>query len=93
MADSKKTLKVTVKGRVQGVFFRATTKRVADTLGVRGFVKNEPEGSVYLEVEGDDEMVNKVIDFCHHGPDGAMVENVSITLGVWVGYKSFEIRD
>ena len=93
MGDSKKTLRVMVKGKVQGVYFRATTKRVADTLGVYGFIRNEPDGNVYLEVEGDDEMVNKIIDFCHHGPDGAVVGKVSITLGNWVGYQGFDIRD
>ncbi|MDG1850558.1 MAG: acylphosphatase, partial [Gammaproteobacteria bacterium] len=46
-----KHINVTVSGRVQGVYFRATTKEVADTLGVTGFVKNQADGSVYLEAE------------------------------------------
>ena len=86
-------LRVSVSGKVQGVFFRASVKKVADVLGVRGWVRNEHNGSVSLEAEGEEEMVYKLIDFCHHGPDTAVVEKVSITLGVIVGYDSFEIRE
>ena len=86
-------LRVSVSGKVQGVFFRASVKKVADVLGVRGWVRNEHNGSVSLEAEGEEEMVYKLIDFCHHGPDNAVVEKVSITLGVIVGYDSFEIRE
>jgi acylphosphatase len=86
-------LRVSVSGKVQGVFFRASVKKVADILGVRGWVRNEYNGSVSLEAEGEEEMVHKLIDFCHHGPDTAVVEKVSITLGVVVGYDSFEIRE
>ena len=91
MSADIKNLRATVSGRVQGVFFRASVKKVADIIGVKGWVKNEPNGNVSLEAEGEDEMVNKLIDYCHHGPDNAVVEKVSITLGVVVGYDSFEI--
>ena len=93
MSTNIKTLRVVISGKVQGVFFRATTKQVADTLGLCGYVRNETNGSVVIEVEGEDEMVNKLIDFCHHGPAGAVVEKVSITLGTESGYVGFEIQD
>jgi len=48
-------LNIRVSGKVQGVFFRASTKEQADQLGVKGFVRNEPNGDVYIEVEGDEE--------------------------------------
>ena len=93
MSTDIKNLRVVVSGKVQGVFFRASVKKVADILGVKGFVRNEHNGSVFVEAEGDDEMVNKLIDYCHHGPDNAKVEKVSITLGEVVGYDSFDIQE
>ncbi len=93
MSTDIKNLRVIVSGKVQGVFFRANVKKVADILGVTGFVRNEHNGSVFVEAEGDDEMVNKLIDYCHHGPDNAKVEKVSITLGEVVGYDSFDIHE
>ena len=91
MSTSIKNLRATVSGKVQGVFFRASVKKVADVLGIKGFVKNEHNGNVSLEAEGEEEMVYKLIDYCHHGPDNAVVEKVSITLGVVVGYDAFDI--
>jgi acylphosphatase len=93
MSTEIKNLRVVVAGKVQGVAFRHHVKKVADILGVRGFIRNEHNGTVFLEAEGEDEMVNKLIDYCHHGPDTARVEKVSITLGVIVGYDSFEIQE
>ena len=93
MSTEIKNLRVTVTGKVQGVFFRTSVKKVADILGVRGFVRNEHNGSVFVEAEGEDEMVNKLIDYCHHGPENANVEKVSISLGVIVGYDSFDIQE
>ena len=91
--STTKNLRVIVTGKVQGVFFRANVKKVADIIGVRGFVRNEHNGSVYVEVEGEEEMVHKLVDYCHHGPEGAVVEKVSITMGIIVGYDSFEVQD
>ncbi len=93
MSAEIKNLRVVVNGQVQGVFFRASVKKVADIIGVRGFVRKEANGSVFVEAEGEDEMVNKLIDYCHHGPDGARVDKVSITLGEITGHDSFDIRD
>ena len=49
-----KHLDITVKGKVQGVFYRASTKAVADQLGVKGYIRNEPNGDVSIAAEGDD---------------------------------------
>jgi acylphosphatase len=89
----KKNLRVTISGKVHGVYFRKSVKMVADIIDVKGYVQNETDGTVTVVVEGDDEMVNKLIDYCHHGPEGAVVEKVSITLGTVQGYSSFEIRE
>jgi acylphosphatase len=73
-----------IEGLVQGVFFRAHTKSVADKYGVKGFVRNLPDGRVEALLEGEEERVNKVIDFCKRGPPGAIVTNIEI---IWEEYK------
>lgn len=68
-----------VTGRVQGVSFRASTCSEARRLGVVGWVRNLPDGSVELEVEGDDDRVAALLAWCEHGPPGARVATVAIT--------------
>jgi acylphosphatase len=85
-------LHVRVTGQVQGVYFRVSVQKVATTLGVNGYVKNELDGAVYAEIEGDSEMVFKLIHYCHRGPQGAVVEQVSVTEGTVAGHTRFEIR-
>ncbi len=84
---------IRVKGKVQGVYFRLTTKAVADQLGVKGFVINANDGSVYIEAEGDDFALNSLLDFCKEGPERAQVEEVDYTEVDHIrGFKNFEIR-
>lgn len=84
---------VYVRGRVQGVFFRYETKDRADGLGVKGWVRNLPDGRVEAVFEGEREAVERMIDFCRRGPMGAKVAGVEVS---WEGYKgefqSFDIR-
>ena len=87
-----KHLSISVSGKVQGVFFRATTKEVADQLGIYGFVRNERDGSVYIEAEGDEELVNKFLAWCHKGPSHAVVKNVVSEEGSIQGFTKFEVR-
>jgi acylphosphatase len=65
-----------IEGRVQGVFFRDTTRREAMRLGLAGWVKNRFDGSVEVVAEGQKEQVDKLVQWCHHGPSGARVTNV-----------------
>ncbi|HEY4497069.1 MAG TPA: acylphosphatase, partial [Candidatus Paceibacterota bacterium] len=65
-----------IYGNVQGVFFRQSAKIKADELGIKGFVKNEPDGSVYIEADGDGEAVERFIDWCRLGPDSANVDKI-----------------
>jgi len=74
-----KHIKVTVRGRVQGVWFRASTRDEAVRLGVCGFVRNEPDGDVYLEAEAEQESLNSLIDWLNHGPPLARVGGLDIT--------------
>jgi len=83
--------KITVSGKVQGVFYRASAKEKADEWGVRGFVRNEPNGDVYLEAEAPEEIVYKFIKWCNQGPMRAKVEKIDAKPGAIVGYTQFEI--
>jgi acylphosphatase len=69
---------VRVTGAVQGVFFRAWTKEQADKLGVRGWVRNCPDGSVEAHVEGDEADVQQLIQRFGDGPPSAEVSNVDV---------------
>ena len=82
---------IKIRGKVQGVSFRYTTKVVADQMGVRGIVKNEKDGSLYLEAEGDDTLLEVFLEWCHEGPDRAKIEAVEVTPGVLKNYDNFEI--
>ena len=85
-----KHLDITITGKVQGVFFRAATKAVADQLGVKGFVKNQQDGSVYIEAEGDEFSLESFLAFCNEGPDKAIVEKVDVIEGEVKNYRNFE---
>lgn len=82
-------LKIT--GKVQGVFYRQTTKEKADELGVRGTVQNMNDGSVYAEVEGEDDKVKSLIAWCWTGPSRAEVKDIEITDGDIKGYGDFKV--
>lgn len=86
-----KHLNITVKGKVQGVFFRKSTKAVADQLGVRGFVLNEPNGDVYIEAEADDTFLDMFIDWCNEGPEDAEVSSIESHEGELKNYRNFEV--
>lgn len=86
-----KHLKINIFGKVQGVFFRLSTKAIADQLRVKGFILNKSDGSVYMEAEGDDFALSEILSWCHEGPDDAEVLRVESEEGPWVGYKNFEV--
>ncbi|MBK7213097.1 MAG: acylphosphatase [Bacteroidales bacterium] len=82
--------KISVKGKVQGVGFRYHTIMKAGELGVFGFVRNESDGSVYIEAEGDEDSVRKFLEWCHEGPRWARVTNVEVNSSEPQGYSLFE---
>jgi acylphosphatase len=81
------TIHLTIKGKVQGVFFRASAKDKADEIGVRGWVKNTDDGNVEAMVNGNKEQLQKFIEWCKTGPPRAVVTDIAIT------YKEEEIFD
>ena len=70
--------RVIVHGRVQGVFFRDTTRRHAQTRGLSGWVRNRHDGTVEAVFEGEPEAVERMLRFCREGPRGAAVESVEV---------------
>ena len=87
-----KHLTIRVSGKVQGVFFRASTKQQADLLEIKGFVRNEPNGDVYIESEGEENQIQEFLKWCRRGPDRARVDNLDIREGTWKDFKEFEVR-
>ena len=76
---------VLIEGRVQGVFFRAETRTVARQHALTGWVKNLYDGSVEAVFEGEEENVEKVIQWCHKGPPHALVTNVTVNRELYHG--------
>jgi acylphosphatase len=87
----KKALQITVSGKVQGVFFRISTKAVADQIGVKGFIKNQQDGSVYIEAEAEEELLNDFLEWCKSGPDEAEVSNISVNEMSLKNFLNFNI--
>jgi len=81
-----------VSGRVQGVLFRGTCAREAQTLGVAGWVRNTQDGAVEVVAEGDEEVVAKFIDWCHKGPPSAWVTHVDVEEELPQGLQGFIVR-
>jgi acylphosphatase len=74
----KARIHILISGQVQGVFFRSNTIHVANELGVRGWIKNLPNGMVEVVAEGNKQKLDRLIEFCREGPEGAKVENIEI---------------
>jgi acylphosphatase len=86
-----KHLDIIVKGKVQGVFYRASTKAVADQLGVKGYAKNEPNGDVAIGAEADELALEMFLEWCHEGPEHAVVTSVESHEGELKNYRNFDI--
>jgi len=85
-------VRLIIEGRVQGVWFRESTRREAERLGVRGWVRNRREGTVEVLAEGPKENVRKLVDWCHHGPPSSRVMRVNETAESFQGeYGSFDV--
>jgi acylphosphatase len=83
---------VRVTGSVQGVFFRAETRDRARSLGLAGWVRNAPDGSVEAVFEGEPERVESMVDWSRRGPSGARVDDVEVAWEEPQGEEGFAIR-
>lgn len=88
----KKLFKITVHGKVQGVSYRVNTKHIADRLEIKGFVKNLPNETVYIEAEANPVVLAQFLEWCNEGSERAKVEKVEQQEGVLQNYSNFEIR-
>ena len=87
----RKNVQIKVYGKVQGVFFRKNTEIKANELYLGGWVKNEPDGSVLIEAEGDEEQVNELVEWCHEGPPFSNVTQVDLNESDLKDYRDFTI--
>lgn len=84
---------VYVSGYVQGVFFRDRTRRRANSLGLAGWVRNLPDGRVEAVFEGEEEPVNRMLEFMREGPPRAQVADVDVEYDDYTGeYDGFSVR-
>jgi acylphosphatase len=87
-----KAVQARVTGRVQGVSFRWYTQEQARSLGVAGWVRNEPDGSVLVHAEGEAEAVDALVAWCHDGPALARVAEVAVREAAPSGARGFDVR-
>ncbi len=85
MSQDKLRAHVTIEGRVQGVFFRASTRDEARKLGLNGWVRNLPNGDVEALFEGDKAAVTQMLAWCYNGPPYAVVHKVNLSYEPFVG--------
>lgn len=83
--DNQARAHLIISGRVQGVFYRMETKMAAERIGVTGWVRNKPDGTVEAVAEGDKKAIEALIDWCHQGPPASRVENIDVR---WLAYQA-----
>lgn len=88
----KKYISARIKGKVQGVSFRDAAKEYAQEQELAGLVRNEADGTVYLEAEGKPENVDALIEWLKHGPSAADVDDLTIEEGSPRGFSNFAIE-
>lgn len=87
-----KHFNIHIYGKVQGVFYRASTMETAINMHIKGFARNEKDGSVYIEAEGEEAALKKLVEWCYKGPARASVERVTIEEGDMKNYSNFVIE-
>ena len=83
---------IRIQGQVQGVGFRYSALRAAEIYHISGFVRNEPDGSVYIEAEGESFNLEMYLAWCKKGPGYGRVDKVYHTASAVQGFTKFEIR-
>jgi acylphosphatase len=79
-----KRVKLIIKGKVQGVWYRASAKEQADILNLKGWVKNNIDGSVTVVAEGEENVLKSFIEWCWQGPPASKVSDIEV---IWSAYS------
>ena len=87
-----KNYSLIIQGKVQGVFYRNFAQTKAKEIGLNGYAMNKPDGTVYIEVEGEETLLEEFIKHCAIGPAKAKVTGIEKQLGVIIGYTDFIIK-
>ena len=87
-----KHLNIKIHGKVQGVFFRASTEKTAKNMGIKGFVRNEPDGTVYIEAEAGKDTLVEFLNKIKSGPPAANVIKIEKEEGELKNYEDFTIK-
>jgi acylphosphatase len=87
-----KCIHIHIFGRVQHVGFRFVSMQMAYQRGIRGFVQNRRDGSLYIEAEGDEEQLKGFLEWCKKGPMGSTVDEVTTEEGEIRNFTSFDIK-
>jgi len=87
-----KCLQIIIRGKVQGVWFRVSTRNKAQELSVCGIVKNQLDGSVYVEAEGDENSLKHFIEWCYEGSEFSRVDTVEISEMERNFFSDFQIK-
>ena len=86
------TVHLVIKGKVQGVYYRASAKEKANELGIKGWIKNIPGGHVEVMASGSKEQLEKFIEWCRQGPKYAHVSDMIVTKGEQENFNDFSIK-
>ncbi len=86
------TVYLEITGKVQGVFFRAKAKEIAELYKISGWIMNTQDGKVVATITGENNAVEKFIQWCKHGPEKAQVKNVLVNYTVVKEFDSFEVK-
>ncbi len=86
-----KHLNIKIDGRVQGVSFRFAARKKAQSLGVKGYVKNQPDGTVFIEAEGEEKQLNEFLKWCYKGPTLAKVMDIEIQENNPKHFSTFDV--
>lgn len=87
-----RSVKINIYGKVQGVGFRYSALQKANEIGVRGFAKNRADGSVYMEVEAEPELLERFLIWCQQGPSWSRVDDFKVMDIPFNNYREFSIK-
>ena len=86
------TVHLVIKGKVQGVYYRASAREKANELGIKGWIKNTPAGDVEVMASGKKEQLEKFVEWCRRGPKYAEVKDMIVTKGEIENFNDFNIK-